>query len=155
MRAWTLLWIVAILALATNVASAHHPFSAHYDETKFGTLTGTVYKVQWTNPHVVLALDVAGSDGKTERWMIEGYPPNTLLRDGWDKNSLRSGDRITISGWHARDASLKIFSGWEVTFEDGSTRTFGRAPGVGSGFNTWKCATPGCPSEKWIPSIAE
>jgi hypothetical protein len=53
---------------------------------------------------VVLALDVE-SDGKTERWMIEGYPPNTLRRQGWDKDSLREGNRITVSGWQARDAS--------------------------------------------------
>ena len=72
MRGWTSLRIVAILALVMNVASAHHPFSAHYNATKSGMITGKIAAVQWTNPHVVLALDVE-SDGKTERWMIEGY----------------------------------------------------------------------------------
>src|SRR5947209_18709570 len=107
MRAWMLLRIVATLALVMNVVSAHHPFSAHYDATKSGMLTGKIAAVQWTNPHVVLALDVE-SDGKTERWMIEGYPPNTLRRQGWDQGMLREGNRITISGWHARDASQNI-----------------------------------------------
>ena len=50
-------------------------------------------------------MDVESGDGKIERWMIEGYPPNTLRRQGWDKDSLREGDRITVSGWHARDAA--------------------------------------------------
>src|SRR5215470_16701202 len=149
MRGWTLLWIVAILALVTNVASAHHPFSAHYDATKSGMITGKIAAVQWTNPHVVLALDVE-SDGKTERWMIEGYPPNTLRRQGWDKDSLREGDRVTVSGWPARDAALKIFRGLEVTFENGSTRVFGGGPS-----DLWQCSTGDCPTAKWIPTIVK
>jgi hypothetical protein len=144
-----MLRIVAILASVMNVASAHHPFSAHYDATKSGTLTGNVAAVQWTNPHVVLALDVE-SAGKTERWMIEGYPPNTLLRQGWDKDSLREGKRITVSGWPARDANLKIFSGREVTFEDGSKLIFGGGPS-----NAWECHTGDCPTATWIPSIVK
>jgi hypothetical protein len=150
MRAWTVLRILVILGLVINVASAHHPFSVNYDETKFGTLTGTVAAVQWTNPHVALALDVESGDGKTERWMIEGLPPNTLRRQGWDKDLLRKGDRITVSGWHARDAALKIFSGREVTFENGSTRVFGSGPS-----DLWKCLSDDCPAAKWIPSIAQ
>ena len=150
MRPWTLLRTVAILALVINVASAHHPFSANYDATKFATLTGRVVAVQWTNPHVVLALDVESSDGNTERWMIEGYPPNTLRRQGWDKDLLRKGDKITVSGWHARDTSLKIFRGLQVTFENGSTRVFGSGPS-----NLWECASSDCPTAKYIPSIVE
>jgi len=153
MRGWTLLRIAAILALVISAASAHHPFSAHYEETKSGMITGKIAAVQWTNPHVVLALDVE-SGGKTERWMIEGYPPNTLRRQGWDKDSLREGDRITVSGWPARDATLKIFSGREVTFEDGSKRIFGREPSNGGKpSNTWECHTGDRPTATWIPSI--
>ena len=148
MREWTVLRAVAIFALVMNVASAHHPFSMNYDATKFGTLTGKVAAVQWTNPHVVLALDVE-SDGKTERWVIEGNPPSALLRQGWAKDSLREGDRITVSGWHARDATLKIFSGHEVTFENGTTRVFGEGPGA----DRWKCGSGDCPN--WIPSIVK
>jgi len=141
MRAGTVLRIVTILALAINVASAHHPFSRIYDETKFGTLAGKIAALQWTNPHVVFALDVE-TDGKTERWIIEGNPPNTLLRNGWNKDLLREGSQITVSGWHSRDATLKIFSAHEVTFADGTTRRFG----AGSGADRWK-------GPDWIPSI--
>jgi hypothetical protein len=150
MRAWNVFWIVAILALVISVASAHHPFSVNYDATKFATLTGKVAAVQWANPHVVLALDVESGDGKTERWMIEGYPPNTLRRQGWDKDSLREGDRITVSGWHARDATLKIFRGLEVTFENRSTRVFGGGPS-----DLWQCSSGDCPTAKWIPSMVK
>jgi hypothetical protein len=153
MRRWTVVRTVAILALVVNVASGHHPFSLNYDSTKAGTLTGKIAAVQWTNPHVVLALDVE-SDGKTERWMVEGYPPNTLLRQGWDKDSLRDGVRITVSGWHARDTTLKIFSGHEVTLPDGTRHVFGRAPGAdGSSADRWKCAGKDC--SNWIPSIVK
>jgi hypothetical protein len=148
MRTWTMVRMVAILALVINVASAHHPFSGVYDETKFGTLAGKVAAVQWTNPHVVFALDVE-TDGKTERWVVEGSAPNGLLRQGWSKDTLREGSRITVSGWHARDASLKIFSGHEVTFEDGVTRAFGAGPAA----DRWKCLSDNCPN--WIPSITQ
>jgi Family of unknown function (DUF6152) len=148
MRAWTVFQIAAMLGLVTNEASAHHPFSVNYDATKFGMLTGRVAAVQWANPHVVLALDVESRDGKTERWMIEGYPPNVLRRQGWDKDSLRDGDRITVSGWHARDATLKIFSGREVIFGNGSTRVFGGGPS-----DLWTCAGGDCPP--WVPSIVK
>jgi hypothetical protein len=147
MRTGTVVRMVAILAIVMNVASAHHPFSGVYDETKFGTLAGKVAALQWTNPHVVFALDVE-SDGKTERWIVEGNPPNTLLRQGWNKDLLREGTQITVSGWHARDASLKIFSGHEVTFADGTTRAFG----AGKSADRWKCGSGDCPN--WIPSIA-
>jgi len=152
MLRWTAIGIVPILALAVNVASAHHPFSVNYDALKAGMLSGKIAAVQWTNPHVVFALDVE-SDGNTERWMVEGYPPNTLLRKGWAKDSLREGSQITVSGWHARDTTLKIFSGHEVTFTDGTTRVFGRAPSSdGSSAEHWKCGRSDCPN--WIPSIA-
>ena len=57
-----------------SAARAHHPTLVNYDPAKFGTVTGKVAKVQWTNPHVVVAFDVIGSDGSSERWFIEGYP---------------------------------------------------------------------------------
>jgi hypothetical protein len=136
--------------LAVSAASAHHPFSITYDAAKFGTLAGKVVKVQWTNPHVVLALDVERPDGKTERWLIEGYPPNTLGRQGWEQDSLREGTPITVSGWHARDETLKIFHGREVTFEKGSKRLFGTTPEEG---DRWRCGSGDC--FPWIPSIAE
>lgn len=117
---------MALILLVAESASAHHPTLVNYDPAKTGTVTGKVAKVQWTNPHVVIALEVIGSDGSSERWFIEGYPPNTLQKR-LKQDSLREGTQITVSGWHARDQGLKIFCGSEVTFEDGSKRQFGTA----------------------------
>jgi hypothetical protein len=64
--------------------------------------------------------------------------------------SLREGKRITVSGWPARDANLKIFGGREVTFEDGSKCIFGGGPS-----NAWECHTGDCPAATLIPSIVK
>ena len=146
----TALRVAAMFALVAGLVQAHHPFSTTYDASKSGILAGTVAKVQWTNPHVVLALDVVRADGVTERWMVEGYPPNTLRRTGWETNTLREGMRITISGWHARDSALKIFHGREITLETGTKLVFGTTP---EGGDAWRCRSGDCPP--WIPSIPE
>ena len=152
MRAYTMVHILALTLLAAGSAGAHHSTLINYDPAKAGTVTGKVAKVQWTNPHVVIALDVIRSDGSSERWFIEGYPPRTLQRNGWKEDSLPEGTQITVSGWHPRDPTLKIFCGAEVISEDGSRRQFGCAPG-----NAWHCADGGndCATAKWIPSITE
>ena len=152
MRARHMVHLVALVLLVAMSASAHHPTLVNYDPAKVGTLTGKVAKVQWTNPHVVVASDVIGSDGSIERWFIEGDPPMALRGLGWKDDSLREGMQITVSGWHARNETLKIFCGGEVTFEDGSQRRFGNRPN-----NAWHCADGGndCAAAKWIPSIPE
>src|SRR5262249_44004885 len=129
MRAPSMVYIVVLVLLVVASASAHHPTLVNYDPSKFAALTGKVVAVQWTNPHVVVALDVIGSDGSTVRWFIEGYPPNTLLRQGWSQDSLREGTQVTVTGWHSRNQTLKIFCGRDVTFKDGSKRAFGSEPG--------------------------
>lgn len=140
--------IAAALALAVCVASAHHPFSVIYDAAKSATITGTIATVEWRNPHVVVALDVNTAAG-SERYMVEGYPPNTLQRQGWTQEMLRPGSRISILGWHARDAALKVFSGYEVTFADGSKRLVGTSP---EGGDRWQC-TGDCPTATWVPTF--
>lgn len=143
--------LAVALALAVGAVNAHHPFSPTYDAAKPGTITGQVVAVQWANPHVIVALDVV-SGGRTERWVIEGLPPSPLQREGWTRETLRQGMRISISGWHARDASRRIFFGREVTFEDGSKRVFGQTP---EGADKWNCSGGDCPSAIWIPTFAQ
>jgi hypothetical protein len=102
------------------------------------------------------ALMACGSRDENEL-LIEGYPPNTLQRAGWDKGALRVGRRVTVSGWHARDESLKIFCGREVTSEDGSIRVFGSGGGTEGGSRAgqgWNCGG-NSNWENWIPSIAD
>jgi Family of unknown function (DUF6152) len=83
---------------------AHHSFAAEFDATKQVTLNGAVTKLEWMNPHIWLYLDVK-ADGGLEHWQCEGGAPNTLARNGWSQNSLKSGDVITVDGFVAKDGS--------------------------------------------------
>ena len=83
---------------------AHHSFAAEFDATKQVTLNGAVTKLEWMNPHIWLYLDVK-ADGGMQRWQCEGGAPNTLTRNGWSKDSLKSGDPVTVEGFVAKDGS--------------------------------------------------
>ena len=107
------------LAAATVVASAvlffaaampahsHHSFAAQYDASKPITLTGTVTKVEWTNPHVYVYIDVRDEkSGDVAKWALEiGGGPNSLIRQGWSRDSLKADDVINVEGSLARDGS--------------------------------------------------
>ena len=121
---------VAGMLLYGSQALAHHAFAAEFDATKPIKLKGTVVKMEWINPHTWLHLDVKRPDGKTERWMIEGGPPNALYRRGFNKNSLPVGAEILVEGFRAKDGSLKG-NGRELTFSDGR-RLFVGSSGTGA-----------------------
>jgi hypothetical protein len=127
----TLVLVAAAAILgATPRTSAHHAFAAEFDATKPIKLRGTVVKMEWINPHTWLHLEVKRPDGKTERWMIEGGPPNALYRRGFNKNSLPAGAEILVEGFRAKDGSLKG-NGRELTFADGR-RLFVGSSGTGA-----------------------
>ena len=109
---------------------AHHSFAAEFDGSKPVTLTGTVTKMDWINPHAWLHMDVKGPDSKTVSWMIEGGAPNSLLRRGWNKNSVPPGTTVTVQGFRARDGSNRA-NGREVTLPDGKKLFIG-SPGTGA-----------------------
>ena len=97
------------LALQLSVialpALAHHSFGADYDASKPITLQGTVTKIEWMNPHVRFYLDVRDPSGKVTNWAFELGSPNTLMRSGWRRDSLKPGDEITVKGSRAKDSS--------------------------------------------------
>ncbi|HLH42863.1 MAG TPA: DUF6152 family protein [Bryobacteraceae bacterium] len=99
--------LIAGLGLAASAAPAmaHHSFAAEYDASKTVTLNGSVVKVEWLNPHIWIYIDAKDESGKVTRWQCEGGAPNSLVRNGWNRESLRSGDQVTISGALAKDAS--------------------------------------------------
>lgn len=117
--------IGAVLIAAVPMA-AHHSFSAEYDATAMVTLKGVVSKVEWSNPHVHIYVDVKDESGKITTWDMEGNPPNTLIRRGFTRNVLNVGDTITITGFRARDNSTRA-SRCEVTTEDAKKYNFGGA----------------------------
>jgi hypothetical protein len=100
--------LAGLLITAVPVV-AHHSFAAEYDANKPIKLTGTVTKVEWTNPHCWFYIDVKNeASGKTENWALELGNPNQLLRAGWTRHSLKIGDVITVEGSRARDGSLMV-----------------------------------------------
>jgi len=121
--------LVSALSIPAGV-HAHHAFAAEFDASKPFKIKGTIVKMEWINPHTWLHLDVKRADGKTERWMIEGGPPNALYRRGFTKNSLPEGAELVVEGFRAKDGSLKG-NGRELTFADGR-RLFVGSSGTGA-----------------------
>lgn len=108
-----------LVALTATSAFAHHSFEAEYDLKKPITLSGTVSKVDWMNPHIFIHIDVKDETGKVEHWMCEGGNPSSLTRAGWKRTSLKAGDEIVINGYRAKDGS-NTCNGRSVKFPDGS-----------------------------------
>src|SRR6185503_9357037 len=121
------------LGLLPKTAAAHHSFGAEYDGNAPITLKGVITKIEWTNPHVHVYLDVKNEKGAVTNWKWEGYPPNALYRTGWKKDvSMKVGDTVTVFGWRARDGGNWAHSR-EVTFADGSKLFLGPPAGTGDG----------------------
>ena len=121
--------IVAGLAVTmAQPASAHHSFAAEFDANKQVTLTGTVTKLEWMNPHIWVYLDVKDEKGSVQPWQCEGGPPNTLTRNGWSQNSLKVGEAVTIDGALAKDGT-KTCNARVVKLPDGRSVFAGSAGG--------------------------
>ena len=86
--------LTLVIALA-SIAAAHHS-AAPFDTTKSKTISGAVNKVQWTNPHTWVWVDVPNAKGGVDTWGIEGMSPNYLERRGWSKNTLKPGDKVSV-----------------------------------------------------------
>jgi hypothetical protein len=124
---------VGMLLTAMRV-SAHHAFTAEYDENKRVTVSGSVTKFEWTNPHAWVYVDGKDENLKAATWGFEMGSPNGLIHRGWKREDLKKGDQITIEGYRAKDGS-NVANARTVTLPDGR-KLFG-------GFQT----TPGAPAK--------
>jgi hypothetical protein len=122
----------AALFLASIPVFAHHSFAAEFDVKQPVTLRGTVTKVEWTNPHVWIYIDVANENGAVEHWQCENGAPNTLARMGWTRNSLKAGDQVTVEGFRAKNDD-KTANARQILLPDGRKVFSGSAEDGGPG----------------------
>jgi hypothetical protein len=118
--------VVLGVMLSAAPLRAHHSFAAEYDAKKPTTLTGTVTKVEWTNPHVRFYIDVKDQAGMVTNWEFTMGAVNGLLRRGWAMNLLKPGDAVTVDGYLARDGS-HLANARIVTLSDGRKMSGGTA----------------------------
>jgi hypothetical protein len=128
----------ALLSLTACVltalpARAHHSFPAQYDIAKPITLTGKVTKVEWTNPHIFIYIDVPDEKtGEVVNWALEMGGPNALLRLGWKRDSLKTDDVVTVEGSLARDGSHLANAKSIVMVSTGKRMLAGSSNGAGA-----------------------
>jgi len=96
-------FIAAALLMTGTQVLAHHSFSSFNTETE-KTITGTVNRFEWTNPHSWIWVDV-NEGGKVVTWGVEGMSPNYLSRRGWTKNTFKPGDKVSLTIRPMRDGS--------------------------------------------------
>lgn len=118
--------LLTAYGLTVSVAPlrAHHSFEAEYDFNKTLTVTGTVTKMEWMNPHAHFYVDVKDQAGKTTNWNFELGAIPVLLKQGWRKDSLKVGDTVTVQGYLPKDGTKGMANARQVTLPDGK-RVFG------------------------------
>jgi len=120
-RVW---WAVLLVLGVAAPALAHHSFAGEYDGKKPITVTGTVTKVEWTNPHARFYVDTKETDGTVSHWAFELGSPNLLIRYGFTRDLLKIGSEVTVEGYQALDGS-KVANGKSVKFPDGKVLAAG------------------------------
>lgn len=114
--------ILIIVALAASTPLLAHHGEANYDTDKIVSVKGTVSDFQFINPHTLITLDVKNDKGEIEKWNCEMRSPSMLVRvGGWDKNTLKVGDVITVYGSRAKNGTT-VMRLQKLTFADGTVK---------------------------------
>ena len=125
-----MLGVASSLWLTVAPLTAHHAFTPEFDGSKTITLKGTVSKMEWTNPHAWIYIDVKGEDGQIVNWALELGAPNALLRRGWRKDSIRAGSEVVVTGYRARSGQA-IANGRTINLPNGE-ELFAGSTGTGA-----------------------
>ena len=113
-----ILAVGSVLLLSAEPMISHHSFTAEYDSAKVMQFTGTVTKVEWTNPHARFYLDVKDARGAVTNWNFELGSPILLRKLGWRQDSLKIGAQVSVEGYLAKDGA-KMANARKVTLADG------------------------------------
>ena len=105
----TSLALLACAALNASAIHAHHSFAAEFSYDVSGTITGEVVEVLFVNPHARYFIAIEDGSGKEVLWDAQTRSPNALLNTGWNKDTVRVGERVTIEGNLGRDGAHKIW----------------------------------------------
>ena len=101
--------VVGVAWLLTAASAiAHHSFAAEFDINRPVKLTGTVTKLEWTNPHAWVFIDAKDDKGNAQSWAIELVGINDLLRLGWGRNRVKTGDVINVDGFGAKNGTNTV-----------------------------------------------
>jgi Family of unknown function (DUF6152) len=114
----------ALAALSPRIF-AHHSFAAEFDINRPIKLDGVVTKMEFSNPHSWLHLEIVTATGEKQQWMVEGGAPNALIRNGWNRNSVAPGTKVHVEGFQAKDRSFRA-SGRDITLPDGKSLFMGQ-----------------------------
>ena len=109
---------VLLVAFSAGRPAAHHSFAAEFDATKAIRVTGTLAKVEWTNPHTYFYVDVKDENGTVVRWACESGAPGALSRRGFKRNLLKLGDTLIVDGYRAKNGA-NLMDARRVTLPDG------------------------------------
>lgn len=120
--------LLVVSIAASGRALAHHSFAAEFDASKPLKVTGVVTKLEWSNPHIWIFVDVKGGDGTVTNWGFEMGSPNQLTRAGWRRDALKVGDMVAIEASRARDESNNANAHSVVLTRTGQ-RLFSGSPG--------------------------
>ena len=118
MNSRILLAALLLVAVAAGRVAAHHSFAATFDASKAVRVTGTLAKVEWTNPHIYFYVDVKDEKGTVVRWACESGAPGALSRRGFKRSLLKLGDTLIVDGYQAKNGA-SLMDARRVTLPDG------------------------------------
>ena len=114
--------LIAVTGMLPSGGNAHHAFAAEFDADRPVVLRGKITRIEWINPHSWIHIAVPGKDGAMQKWMVEGGTPNTLIRNGLTRDSLKVGTEIIVRGYQSKDEFCEPAckaNGRDITFTDG------------------------------------